>query len=245
MTDGRGPVLITGASRGLGRALALEFARRGHDVALCARGREELERVAAEVRGLGAVCVSETVDVADAGEVERWVALAARELGAPAVLINNASLLGPRVDLANYPAGEWERAVAVNLNGAFFASRAVVPQMIDAGGGAIINVSSGAAIPPRVGWGAYAVSKAAVEALTRNMAEELAETGVRVNAVDPGAMRTGMRAAAYPEEDPSRLKTPEETTGVFVWLTGPGAAELTGERISADEWIAEHAPRQG
>lgn len=245
MTEGAGPVLITGASRGLGRALALEFARRGHDVALCARGRVELERVAAEVRGLGVRCVTEAVDVADAGEVERWVALAARELGAPAVLINNASVLGPRVDLADYPADEWEGAVAVNLNGTFFASKAVVPLMIGAGGGAILNVSSGAAIPPRVGWGAYAVSKAAVEALTRNMARELAETEIRVNAVDPGAMRTAMRAAAYPEEDPRRLKTPEETTGVFVWLAGADAKELTGERISADEWIAEHAPRQG
>lgn len=243
MTEAAGPVLITGASRGLGKALAMEFARLGHPVALCARGRDELERVAAEVRGLGVRCVSETVDVADAGEVDRWVAAAARELGAPAVLVNNASVLGPRVDLADYPADEWARAVAVNLNGTFFASRAVVPLMSRAGGGAIINVSSGAAIPPRTGWGAYAVSKAAVEALTLNMARELADARIRVNAVDPGAMRTGMRAEAYPEEDPARLKTPEETTGVFVWLAGPGATGVTGERISADEWIAEHGQR--
>lgn len=243
MTEAAGPVLITGASRGLGKSLAMEFARRGHPVALCARGRDELERVASEVRGLGVDCVSETVDVADAGAVERWVAAAARELGAPAVLINNASVLGPRVKLADYPADAWTRAVAVNLNGTFFASRAVAPLMGGAGGGAIINVSSGAAIPPRSGWGAYAVSKAAVEALTRNMARELAEAGIRVNAVDPGAMRTGMRAEAYPDEDPARLKTPEETTGVFVWLAGPEAKEVTGERISADEWIAEHRLR--
>jgi len=231
-------VLITGASRGLGAALAIRFAQAGARLGICARDASALERVASAVRDAGADCLATGCDVGDAAEVDRWVRSAEERLGAPAVLVNNASVLGPRVPLAEHDVDEWRRTIEVNLTGAFLATRAVLRPMLGAGGGSIINVSSGAAIPPREAWGAYAVSKHALEGFSLNLAEELAGTGVRVNIVDPGAMRTEMRAEAYPDEDPLTLKTPEDRTGVFLWLASDDAANVSGQRFRADDWRA-------
>lgn len=155
------------------------------------------------------------------------------------MLVNNASVLGPRVPLVQHSVDEWRRTLAVNLDGTFVATRATVPRMLSAGGGSVINVSSGAALPPRASWGAYAVSKAAVEAFTINLAAELEGTGVRANIVDPGAMRTSMRAAAYPDEDPERLRTPAAAVDVFVWLAGPDSGGVSGQRFTVGNWRSE------
>lgn len=239
MSSEKSAVLITGASRGLGRALAIAMAGDGWPVALCARSSEPLDETAARIRESGGRCLTDTVDVSDAPAVQGWVSRAAAELGGPGVLINNASLLGPRVPLWQHPVEEWKDTIDVNLHGTFITTRAALPLMLEAGEGLVINVSSGAAIPPRDRWGAYAVSKAAVEAFTLNLAAELKGTGVRANLVDPGAMRTPMRAAAYPVEDPSEVKTPEAATEVFRWLAGPAAGHVTGRRFSADRWRQE------
>lgn len=241
--DGMGTVLVTGASRGLGRALAVAFARAGAPVAICARGADELEAAADEVRLAGAPCVARALDVADEAAVTEWAAEAERLLGPPGVLVNNASLLGPRVPLTAYPLPAWREVMEVNLAGALIATQAVLPRMLERREGVVINVSSGAAIPPRSDWGAYAVSKLALEGLSRNLARELAGTGVRVNLVDPGSMRTGMRAAAYPEEDPGTRKLPADIAPLILWLAGPGARDVTGERFQADEWLAARGSR--
>jgi NAD(P)-dependent dehydrogenase (short-subunit alcohol dehydrogenase family) len=241
MSDEKRAVMITGASRGLGRALAMEFASRGHPVGLCAREAAALQRVAADITSIGGRCMTSVADVADPTSVARWVEDTEDELGAPGVLINNASVLGSRVPLGQYPVDDWRHTIDINLNGTFIVSRAVLPRMLAAGSGSIINVSSGAAIAPRQRWGAYAVSKAAVEVLTMNLAAELQGTGVRVNAVDPGAMRTEMRASAYPDEDPGDVKTPREATAVFLWLASADSTRFTGRRFSADRWRDEIA----
>lgn len=233
--DGR-TVLITGASRGLGAALAEAFAHAGARVALCARRAEALRAVAARLRAAGAVCLARAVDVRREAEIARWVQEAERTLGPPAVLVNNASVLGRRVPLAEHSPEEWRQTLEINLTGAFLAARAVLPAMLRRGDGAIINVSSGAAVLPRVRWGAYSVAKYALEGLSWNLAAELEGTGVRVNVVDPGAMRTSMRAAAYPQEDPASVKPPEAATGVFLWLASDAARGVTGRRFRADEW---------
>jgi NAD(P)-dependent dehydrogenase (short-subunit alcohol dehydrogenase family) len=235
-------VLITGASRGLGAALARAFAEVGAAIALAARGRAALNALAAELRSSGARCHAAAIDVRDETAVEEWVREAAAELGPPTVLINNASLLGPRAPLLDIAPDEWRGTLDVNLTGAFLACRSVIPIMLAHGGGSVVNVSSGAAVPPRTNWGAYAVSKHALEGFTSNLAAELAGTGVRVNSVDPGAMRTAMRGAAYPDEDPASVKTPAEAVGVFLWLGSTASRGVTGERFRADGWVppAQH-----
>ncbi len=229
-------VMITGASRGLGRALAAACAEAGARLVLCARGAGGLDRTTETLRDRGAEVVARPADVTDPEAVRRLVAEAGERLGAVTVLINNASVLGERVPLRDYPLDEWRRVMDINVAGALNAARAVLPGMREAGRGSIINVSSGVGNRARADWGAYGVSKWAVEALTWNMALEEEDAGVRVNAVDPGSMQTEMRREAYPEEDPKAPPPPSAVTGVFLWLASDASRGTTGERFRAQEW---------
>jgi NAD(P)-dependent dehydrogenase (short-subunit alcohol dehydrogenase family) len=231
-------VMITGGSSGLGRALAVAFAAAGADIAVCARTEAALLDVAHDVRERGRRCVAVAADVRREEELLAWHRRVESELGSPSVLINNASVLGSLVPLAEQDPDDWTNVVDVNLTGVFLAVRTVLPRMIFHGRGSIINVSSGAAKLPRVRWGAYSVSKHAVEGLTLNLAAELEGTGVRVNVVDPGAMQTSMRAAAYPDEDPTTVKSPRAATGVFLWLASDASREANGQRFHAERWNA-------
>jgi NAD(P)-dependent dehydrogenase (short-subunit alcohol dehydrogenase family) len=235
--DGR-VVLITGASAGLGRALALAFAGAGARIGICARGADTLAETARTVRDRGADCVSSAADVRSEDGLRAWVQRVEDRLGPPAVLINNASLLGPKEPLARHSTADWDAVIDVNLNGAFRATRLVLPGMLERGDGSILNVGSGAAKLPRTGWGAYSVAKHALEGLSMNLAAELSGTGVRVNVVDPGAIRTTMRAAAYPHEDPATVKPPDSVAPLFLWLAADAGRRVTGERFQADEWLA-------
>jgi NAD(P)-dependent dehydrogenase (short-subunit alcohol dehydrogenase family) len=236
-TDLRGEViLVTGASRGLGRALARAFADAGASLALCARGGEALESVAAELRAGGAAVEAGAVDVTDAAAVSELVERASDRLGPIGVAVNNASVLGPRVPLRDHSVEEWRRVIDVNLTGTLIPTLAVLPAMREAGRGSVINVSSGVGNAERKRWGAYAVSKWGVEALTRNLALEEEGSGVRANIVDPGRLRTEMRREAYPEEDPSRPAPPEAAVGVFLWLASDRSEGVTGRRFQALDW---------
>jgi NAD(P)-dependent dehydrogenase (short-subunit alcohol dehydrogenase family) len=232
-------VVITGGSEGLGFALAMGFARAGASVSICARSADRLEAARAAVSALGHPCLAARVDITNEKAVGEWVRRTIDELGTPNTLVNNASVLGERVPLARYPLADWRRTLEVNVTGTLIVTQAVLGAMLGRRRGSIINVSSGAAVPPRVGWGAYGVSKDALDGLSLNLAKEVEDTGVRVNVVDPGAMRTTMRAAAYPDEDPSTLKEPAAIVPVFLWLASDSAQEITGRRIRADEWNGE------
>jgi NAD(P)-dependent dehydrogenase (short-subunit alcohol dehydrogenase family) len=223
--------LITGASQGLGRALALAFAREGARVVVNARSEESIGPVAGEIEEMGAEVLVVAADVSRAADVERLVGEAVGRFGRIDVLVNNAGLLGPRVPIEDYPEDEWRRVIDANLTGPFLVSKAAIPHLSE--GGSVINVVSGVSVEGRAKWGAYSVSKFGVEGLTQILASELAERGVRVNAVDPGGMRTGMRAAAYPEEDPQTRITPEENTAVFLYLASDESKGVTGERFKA------------
>ncbi len=226
--------LITGASQGLGRALALAFAREGARVVVNARSEDSVRPVAGEVEDAGAEVLAVAADVSKEADVERLVGESVERFGKIDVLVNNAGLLGPRVAIEDYPEDEWRRIIDANLTGPFLVSKATIPYLSE--GASIINVVSGVSVEGRAEWGAYSVSKFGMEGLNQILAAELAERGVRVNAVDPGGMRTDMRAAAYPEEDPKTRITPEENTAVFLYLASDESKGVTGERFKAQEF---------
>jgi len=239
-TDPRVPLagrvaLISGASRGLGRALALRYSEAGATVVLCARSTRSLEDVARGIRAGGGTADAFSLDVTDADAVEAMLREVRARHGRLDVLVNNASLLGSRGPLAAQDPVEWRAVLDVNITGAFLLTRAALPLLRDSGG-AVVNVSSGVGNRDRRDWGAYAVSKRALEAFSGNLALEEQAHGVRVNVVDPGRMRTGMRAAAYPEEDPATLPEPRDVTDVFVWLASGASGGVTGQRFVAQDW---------
>jgi NAD(P)-dependent dehydrogenase (short-subunit alcohol dehydrogenase family) len=227
-------VMITGASQGLGRALTRAFAREGANLVINSRNADSLDPVAEEVEAAGAEVLAVPGDVSRATHVEILVDAAVERFGRIDVLVNNAGLLGPRVPIAEYPEDEWRKVLEANLTGPFLLAKAVVPHMPE--GGSIVNVTSGVSIEGRPRWGAYSVSKFGVEGLTQILAAELEERGIRVNSVDPGGMRTEMRAAAYPDEDPMTKITPEENTDVFLYLASDDSRAVTGARFKAQEF---------
>src|ERR687898_3220754 len=176
--------LITGASQGLGRALALAFAREGARVAINARSEGSIGPVAEEAEDTGAEALPLAADVSKGADVERMVSETVERFGGIDVLVNNAGLLGPRVRIEEYPEDDWRSVLDANITGPFLVSKAAIPHMRE--GASVINVTSGVSIEGRVEWGAYSVSKFGLEGLTQILAAELAGRGIRVNAVDPG-----------------------------------------------------------
>jgi len=220
--------IITGASRGLGRATALSFAREGAALALCARRHGPLGEVVDAVRAAGGTAVGISADLGVARDVERLAATALSHLGAVDILVNNASDLGcvPLAQLTDASSEGLERALDVNVLGAFRLTRAVIGGMLLRGRGIVVNITSDAAVEGYPGWGVYGASKAALEGLTRSWAAELEGTGVRILAVDPGDMDTDMHRAADPDADPATLRRPADVAEALLRLVA--AAEPEG-----------------
>lgn len=229
--------LVTGASRGIGRAVAAAYAAEGAHVVVAARDRGPLEAAAAGIRKSGNRVLAVFVDVGDRAKTKVLGDVIKQEFGRLDILVNNASMLGPRVPILEYPEEDWERVIAVNLHGPFLVIKACLPLMIPTGGGSIINVSSGVGRIGKPRWGAYAASKFALEGLTQVLAAELLPFHIRVNAVNPGGTRTGMRAAANPEEDPLTLPTPEQVTPVFIYLASDESRDVTGKSLEARDFL--------
>lgn len=228
--------LVTGGSRGIGKAVAAAYAREGARVFICARNAESVARALLEIRSNGGEIDGLAGDVGSLNDVNRIVQGASETYGAIDVLVNNASLLGPRVPIADYPLPAWEEVLRVNVTGVFLMTQRVLQLMMARRNGSIINVSSGVGRVGKPRWGAYAVSKFAVEGFTQLLAEEVKDCGIRVNAVNPGATRTEMRAAAYPDEDPLTLPVPEKIVPVFVYLASDASRAVTGKSFEAQEW---------
>jgi len=226
--------LVTGASQGLGRALALACAKEGANLVISSRSADSLETVAEEASGSGAEVLAVPADLSRSEDVQKLVDAAVERFGKIDVLVNNAGLLGPRVRIEEYPEDKWRSVLDANLTGPFLVSKAAIPHMRE--GASVINVTSGVSIEGRPEWGAYSVSKFGLEGLTQILAAELKAHGIRANSVDPGGMRTAMRAAAYPDEDPTTRITPEENTAVFLYLASDESREVTGERFKAQEF---------
>jgi NAD(P)-dependent dehydrogenase (short-subunit alcohol dehydrogenase family) len=204
--------LVTGASRGLGRALSLALAREGSRVILVARHREPLDAVVDQIRATGGQAHSIVADVADKRAIHAVAGRAASLVGPIDLVINNASTLGPTPMplLLDTECEDLERVLGVNLVGPFRLTRALTGPMALRGKGIVVNISSDAAVKAYSNWGAYGASKAALEQLTRIWAAELAQTGVRMISFDPGEMNTEMHAAAIPEADPNLLADPAD-----------------------------------
>ncbi|HEY3169251.1 MAG TPA: SDR family NAD(P)-dependent oxidoreductase [Candidatus Binatia bacterium] len=234
----RGKVaLVTGGSRGIGRAIAAAYVQNGASVFICGRNVNDIEATLREMRQIGGVVDGLTGDVGKAEDVEHIVDKAVQRFGAIDVLVNNASILGPREPIANYPLAAWNEVIRINLTGLFLITRAILPIMLERRSGSIINVTSGVGRRGKARWGAYAVSKAGLENLTQVLADEVSQTGLRVNSVNPAATRTRMRAEAYPAEDPLALPAPEEITPIFVYLASDASAGVTGQSLEARDWL--------
>jgi len=187
--------LVTGAGRGIGRAVALELASGGARVALLARSPGQLYEAAEAVRTKGGIAAVLQVDVADPGAVVEAAAHVAKELGPVDILVNNAAMVQPVGPTVTAAPAAWASAFAVNVDAPFHFAQAVLPSMLERGWGRIVNVSSGIAAHPgaMVGMNAYAATKAALEAHTLNLAAELAGSGVAVNVYRPGSVDTAMQ----------------------------------------------------
>ena len=227
-------ILVTGGSRGLGRALGLTLGRAGARVVLVARHADELAEVVAEIRAAGGEAHAIVADVADRDAAHAIAGQAAAAVGPIDVLVNNASTLGPvplRL-LLDTDCEDLDRALAVNLVGPFRLTKAVAGPMVLRGGGMIVNVTSDAATEPYERWGAYGASKAALEQLGRVWAAELAGTGVRVVTVDPGEMDTRMHADAIPDANRAQLADPARVAAEIVALLQAEPGPAPGARVA-------------
>jgi len=212
--------IVTGASRGLGEAVARRLARGGARVVLVARASADLERVTREIRESGGEAWAVAGDIGAKDDVHRISGAAAALAGPASLVVHAAGTLGPvpLVPLLDTACEDLERAFAVNVTGPMRLTKVLAGPMVLAGEGLVVFVSSDAATEPYAGWGAYGASKAAVEQLARIWATELASTGVRVIVVDPGEMDTRMHADAIPDADRATLARPDDVARRLVGL---------------------------
>lgn len=236
-------VLITGASRGIGRAAAKVFAAAGARVGLLARNEGAINALATEIGGVALPC-----DVADSTSVMAAVAGMEARFGGVDILINNAGVIDPIAGIEAADPGHWGKAIDINLKGVFHGMHAVLPGMIARGGGTIITVSSGAAHAPLEGWSAYCAAKAGVAMLTRALHLETAGRGIRALGIAPGTVATDMQASIresgvnpISQLDWSDHIPPEWPARALLWMCGVGADPWLGAEISLrDPEIRRH-----
>lgn len=230
-------ILITGASDGIGKALALHTASLGAQVILHGRNVGKLEKVYDEIEAIdGAQRPSIAVmDLASANS-ESYTTLSQsieQEFGRLDGLVLNASILGERYSIEQYDAVMWQRVMHVNVTSAFAMTQVFLPLLHKSDDASVIFTSSGVGRIGKAFWGAYAASKFATEGLSQVLADEQRHSNLRSNCINPGATRTSMRLAAYPGEDRDKLKRPEEILPAYVYLLGPDSKGVTGQSFDA------------
>lgn len=230
-------ILITGASDGIGKALALEAARLGAQVIVHGRSVAKLEKVYDLIVAIeDAPRPSIAVLDLESANAESYMSLAKSiedEFGRLDGLVHNAGILGERYSVEQYDAVLWQRVMHVNVTSAFALTQVFLPLLHKAEDPSIIFTSSGVGRTGKAFWGAYAVSKFAIEGLSQVLADENQHSGLRVNCINPGATRTNMRLAAYPAEDRSTLKTPEEILAPYIYLLGGDSKGITAQSFDA------------
>ncbi len=230
-------ILITGASSGLGKALALEGARAGATVILSGRNGAKLERVYDEIESMGApqpAIAMLDLAAATAVDYDNLAKTIDAEFGKLDGVVHAAGLLGDRTPLEHYDVPTWCRVLHVNLTAPFILTQVLLPNLRRSADASVIFVSSGVVKNQRPFWGAYAVAKSGLESVRSMWSQELdGEPNIRVNSVNPGRMRTAMRAAAYPAEDPNTVPTPTSVSGTFLYLLSARSRGIDGQYIEA------------
>ena len=243
--------LITGAGGGIGKAIAKAYVKEGASVIICGRNEDSLKDACQEILKSFNFHLMHTAhqilpngeieyvkaDIVNKDDIKRIANRVKEKWNKLDILVNNASILGVRTSILDYPEDIWEEVIDVNLNGQFFVIKAVLPFLLKSNNGSIINVSSSVGRRGKGLWGAYAASKFGLEGLTQVLADELSSAKVRVNSVNPGGTRTEMRAKAYPEEDPMTLPTPEDIVPIFLYLASDESVGITGKEFNARDWL--------
>lgn len=243
-------ILVTGAGDGIGKACAYSLASYGAQVILSGRTLSKLEKV------YDGICAQNhpepmllPADFAQtqASDYEQIAEAVMARFGGLHGLVNNASILGPRVPLTQYPFDQFEAVLQVNLTSVFGLTQALLPALSAMPDASVVFTSSSVGRKARAYWGAYSVSKFGTEALMGIWADETEKTGdVRFNSLNPGATRTQMRASAYPAEDPEALAAPSDLMPLYLYLMGPDSKGMTGQAFDAQKWqYADQSPSPG
>jgi 3-oxoacyl-[acyl-carrier protein] reductase len=222
--------LITGAGRGIGKAVALDSAREGAKLAICARTGSEIEETARQIEAAGAECLALECDVSQEGPVLKLIGDVEKRFGGIDVLINNAGVMTRPTPITELEVRKWDYTIAVNLRGPFLVTRAVLPIMLRRKSGSIVNVSSSIGRSAYANFAAYAASKWGLEGFTQTVAAELGRT-IRINSVEPGYVAT--KLTGY------RGNNPESVTDVFVFLGSDESKNVTGRMLSSSGWKSE------
>ena len=226
--------LVTGASKGIGRAIALAYAAKGANVALVARSKDALNVLAAQIGELAREALPIAADLGDEAEIKRVAATVLERFNRVDILVNNAGIIHPMIDLVDFDPGLWRRVIDVNLIGPALLTGAVLPSMIERGSGTVINVSSIGGRKGSAGRTAYRAAKSALINLTESVAAEAKPHGINVNCICPGPVDTEGFREAYPERSSSpALMRPEEIAEIAVFLASDASSAITGTAIDA------------
>lgn len=230
-------ILITGASDGIGRALAIHAAGLGAQVILHGRNTKKLEAVYDEIEAIDGACRPSiaVLDLATAdGDAYMTLANSIDEtFGRLDGLVHNASILGQRLSIEQYAPAEWQKVMHVNLTAAFVLTQLMLPMLRKSDDPSIIFTSSGVGRVGKAFWGAYSVSKFGIESLAQIVADENRHIPIRANCINPGPVRTKMRLEAYPAEDRDALRKADEILAPYVFLLGPDSRNVTGQSFDA------------
>lgn len=227
--------LVTGASRGIGRAVALGLAEHGAHVIITARTTGGLEELDDEIRARGGKSTLLVLDLRDGDKIDQLGPTIYQRWGKLDIFVANAGMLGPLSPLHHVTEDAWTAVIETNLSANWRLIRTLDPLLKRSDAGRAVFLTSGAADGKYAYWGPYAVSKAGLETLVKTYAHELADTPVRANLLNPGAMRTQMRAKAFPGENPESLPAPEELVPLVLELTSPKCT-LNGAVVSFRDW---------
>jgi len=230
-------ILVTGAGSGIGRAAALSYAAHGATVILLGRTEEKLDAVYDEIEAAGhpqAAIITLNLETAGETDFDNLAATLEQEFGRIDGILHNAGILGTRTPIESYDPIIWQQVMQVNVNSTFMLTQALLSLTNDSEDASIIFTTSGVGRTGKAFWGAYAVSKFATEGLMQVLADELEHNpNIRVNAINPGATRTDMRANAYPAENPENNPTPEEIMPLYLFLMGRDSRSVNGQSLNA------------